>query len=415
LSKLISALREKLSKLILAKKERSYERYFLKRNPFPYAGVPEKEPAFCADRERELETIAETISLSLGGYSTHIAVVGGYGNGKTHILRYIKSHVNSQFSKDYKARAIAGYVITPGRSLVDTYRSFMQDLGRNFFVQLTWEFLGKVALSRISQGDEEYKSLKGEAEASLAEDPSGIRKYVEDGTIPRPLLMKHARKALSQLVTNIDVANCLLRLLMGKTTFLAWRWLSGESILQEQRRKLRIISPIDGDDKALSVFQDIKSVMRELGYQLVCMLIDELELVEILHYTHKQRFLNSMRHLIDLNPSGLCLIISCTPEVWRDILMKYHAFSERIFREILLKPLNQETIQALIQEYLNLYRTETVKDPMFPFTQEAISHILQTSQGNVRRALALCNMAIDLGIKQGDEWITPQTIQQVIL
>ncbi|KPV62742.1 MAG: hypothetical protein AOA65_1637 [Candidatus Bathyarchaeota archaeon BA1] len=45
MSKIISALREKLSKLILAKKERNYERYFLKRNPFPYAGVPEEESA----------------------------------------------------------------------------------------------------------------------------------------------------------------------------------------------------------------------------------------------------------------------------------------------------------------------------------------------------------------------------------
>ncbi|KPV62743.1 MAG: hypothetical protein AOA65_1638 [Candidatus Bathyarchaeota archaeon BA1] len=344
-----------------------------------------------------------------------MALVGGYGNGKTHILRYIKHHMNHQFSRNYKARAIAGYVITPGRSLVDTYRSFMQDLGRNFFIQLTWELLGKVALSRISQGDEDYRNLEGDIETSLAEDPSRIRKYVEDGTIPQPSLMKHARKALSPLVTNIDVANCLLKLLAGQTTFLAWRWLSGEPILQEQRRKLKIISPIDGDDKALSVFQDIRGIMRELGYQLVCMLIDEFELVEVLHHTQKQRFLNSIRHLIDLNPSGLCLIISCTPEVWKDIFMKYHAFSERILREVPLKPLNQETIKTLIQEHLNLHRTEPIKepDPMYPFTQEAITHILQASQGNVRRALALCNIAIDLGIKQGDEWITPQTIRQI--
>ena len=32
-----------MSKLIFERRERNYERYFLKRNPFPYAGVPEEE------------------------------------------------------------------------------------------------------------------------------------------------------------------------------------------------------------------------------------------------------------------------------------------------------------------------------------------------------------------------------------
>ena len=404
-----------MGKLILARRERSYERYSLKKNPFPYAGIPEENPAFCADRERELEIIAETISLCLGNSSTHIALIGGYGNGKTHTLRYIKSQVNHQLNGNNGVRAIAGYVITPGHSLVDTYRNFMQDLGRNFFIQLAWELLGKLALSRISQGDRDLRNLREDIKESLVKDPSEIREYVEDGTILVSPLMKAARKAILRLVKNVDVANGFLQLLADETTLLAWKWLSGEPILYEQRRQLGIVSPIDNDDRALSVFQDVRNIMRELGYQLVCMLIDEFELVEILHYQQKQRFLNSIRHLIDLNPCGLCLIISCTPEVWKNIVMEYHAFSERIFREIILKPLSQETIHGLIEEYLDFHRMDPIKehDSIYPFTKEAISNILQVSQGNMRRALALCNMAIDQGIKQNNEWITPQTIKQV--
>jgi len=404
-----------LGKLILSRRQRSYERYSLKKNPFPYAGIPEENPAFCADRERELETIAETISLCLGNSSTHIALIGGYGNGKTHTLRYIKSQVNHQLNGNNSLKAIAGYVITPGHSLVDTYRNFMQDLGRNFFTQLAWEFLGKLALLRISQGDRDFRNLREDIKESLTKDPSEIRRYIEDGTILLSPLIKDARKAILRLVKNVDVANGFLQLLADETTLLAWKWLSGEPILYEQRRQLGIVSPIDNDDRALSVFQDVRNIMRELGYQLVCMLIDEFELVEILHYQQKQRFLNSIRHLIDLNPSGLCLIISCTPEVWKNIVMEYHAFSERIFREIILKPLSQETIHGLIEEYLGFHRTDPIKehDSIYPFTEEAISNILQVSQGNMRRALALCNMAIDQGIKQNNEWITPQTIKQV--
>lgn len=404
-----------MGKLILARRKRRYERYSLKKNPFPYAGIPEENPAFCADRERELETIAETISLCLGNSSTHIALIGGYGNGKTHTLRYIKSQVNHQLKGDTGVRAIAGYVITPGHSLVDTYRNFMQDLGRNFFIQLAWQFLGKLALLRISRGDRDFRNLREDAKETLVKAPSEIRKHVEDGTILVSPLMKAARKAILKLVKNVDVANGFLQLLADETSLLAWKWLSGEPVLYEQRRQLGIVLPIDNDDRALGVLQDVRNIMRKLGYQLVCMLIDEFELVEILHHQQKQRFLNSIRHLVDLNPSGLCLIISCTPEVWKNIVMEYHAFSERIFREIILKPLSQQTIHSLIGEYLNFHRTEPIKehDSIYPFTKEAINSILQVSQGNMRRALALCNMAIDQGIKQNMESITPQTIRQV--
>jgi len=405
-----------LGKLILARRERSYERYSLKKNPFPYAGIPEETPAFCADRERELEVIAETISLCLGNNSTHIALIGGYGNGKTHILRYIKSQVNHQLNGNNGVRAIAGYVITPGHSLVDTYRNFMQDLGRNFFIQLAWEFLGKLALLRINQGDSDLRNLREDIKESLAKDPSEIREYVEDGIILASPLMKAARKAILRLVKNVDVVNGFLQLLADETTLLAWKWLSGEPILYEQRRQLGIVSPIDNDDRALNVFQDVRNVMRELGYKLVCVLIDEFELVEILQYQQKQRFLNSIRHLIDLNPSGLCLIISCTPEVWKNIVLEYHAFSERIFREIILKPLSQETIHGIIQEYLDFNRIDPTKeyDSIYPFTEQAIIKVLEISQGNMRRALALCNMVIDLGIKKDCSLISPAIVGETM-
>lgn len=402
--------------LIISKNSRDYSKYWLEKNPFPYAGIPEENPRFCADREKELEVISDTISLSLGESSTHIALIGGYGNGKTHTLRYIKSQINSQLAEDNKFRAIAGYVITPGYSLVDTYRNFMQDLGRNFFIKLTWEFLGNIALKLIQQGREDFKDLPSEVKNELKKDPSMVRNYVANGTILLSFLMEDAREKVLSLVKNVDVANGFLQLIGDKTSLLAWKWLSGERILHEQRKELGIVSSIDSDDRALAVFQDVRNIMRNQGYKLICILIDEFELVETLHYQQKQRFLNAIRHLIDLNPNGLCLVISCTPEVWKNIVMEYHAFSERIFREVILKPLNEKTIYNLIQEYLKHYRTkpQPKSSTVHPFTEECIKEILRISKGNMRRALAMCNMALDMAIKQGNELIAPQILKQVL-
>lgn len=401
--------------LRILRSPRDYSKYSLEKNPFPYAGIPEENPRFCADREKELETISDTISLSLGENSTHIALIGGYGNGKTHTLRYIKSQVNSQLAEDDNFRAIAGYVISPGHSLVDTYRNFMQDLGRNFFIRLTWEFLGSIALEVIQQGKNDFKDLPSEVKDGLEKNPSKLKSYVENGTILLSLVMETAREEVLSLIRNVDVANGFLQLISDKNSLLAWKWLSGERMLHEQRRELGIVSPIDSDDRALVVFQDMRSIMRKQGYKLVCILIDEFELVETLHHQQKQRFLNAIRHLIDLNPNGLCLMISCTPEVWKNIVMEYHAFSERIFREIVLRPLNEKTICHLIHEYLKHYRTnpKLKSTSVYPFTEECIKEILQISKGNMRQALAMCNIALDVAIKQGNESITPQILKRL--
>ena len=404
-----------MGKLILEKKMLNYERYGLKSNPFPYAGIPRKEPAFCADRERELETIAEVINFSFGRNSTHVALIGSYGNGKTHILRYIKSQVNKQLKEDLDSRAIAGYVITLGASFSDLYSNLMHDLGQDYFVELAWEFLGKITLTKLIKNEIEFKEITQDIIEELRRQPAIIKKYVEDGSILLPQIMKETRNTILQIVKNTDVATAFLQLIAELTSILAWKWLSGEQILYEQRRRMGVVSPIESDDMALMVFQDIRNIMRYIGYELVCLLIDEFELIEILHYKQKQRYLNTLRHLIDLNPEGLCLIISCTPEVWKSIILEYHAFSERIFRELILKPLNQDTIHILIREYLASSRIDETfqRDSIHPFEREALEEILENSQGNMRRALALCNMALDKGIKMNIEWVAPTLVKEI--
>ena len=65
------------------KVSRNYEAYQLKRNPFPYVGVPEKAVSIYADRTKELKMIEEVIKSSLHNASCHAALIGSYGNGKT--------------------------------------------------------------------------------------------------------------------------------------------------------------------------------------------------------------------------------------------------------------------------------------------------------------------------------------------
>jgi len=394
--------------LTFTRTQKNYGKFYLRSNPFPHAGIPEENPGFCADREKELASISETILTSLDGHSVHMALLGGYGNGKTHTLKYVKSEINRQLNGNGNARALASFVMTPGLSFVDLYRNFMQDLGLDFFLDRVWELLGVIAVEEIEHRRKAFQNLNREVKQRIRNNPKIIREYVDEGTVLLSSLTKAYREKLLSIVKSVDVVNAFLQLLAEETSLLAWKWISGEQTMHEQRKEIGVVSAINTDDKALSVFLGVKSILRELAYRALCLLVDEFENIETLFPQQKQRFLNSVRHLIDLNPTGLCLIISCTPEVWKTIVREYHAFSERIFKEVLLKPLNEATLRNLIAEYVQRHRTGQNGGigQLYPFSDDSIRPLLEFSQGNMRRALSICNISIDIATETNSETIT---------
>jgi len=349
---------------------RKYEEYCLECNPFPYVGVPDETLSLYADRKRELKMIEEVIKVSLRGTSSHIVLVGSYGNGKTHTLKYIKQQLESQVPD-----TVAVYSATPGEKFLSLYSSFIYEFGFDQLEKLVWRFL------------------------ELCTGERNLRKKVNEGEVLLPEILETGKRRLHNEIKYTDFATAFLKLTLEESKFIAWRYLCGEPILFEQRRELDVVMNIDNDEKALRAFMSLKKILSLLGNRLICLLIDEFEFIEYLHPLLRQKILNNIRHLIDLNPKGLCLIIGCAPEVWSDIIREYHAFSERIFRQITLKALNKGDMRNFVSSYLQQFRTKDRNPPgdIFPLTEDAIEAIQKAAEGNIRRMLMICNQAIDIG------------------
>ena len=349
---------------------KKYEEYCLERNPFPYVGVPDETLPLYTDRKRELKMIEEVIKVSLQGTSSHIVLVGSYGNGKTHTLKYIKQQMESQLQD-----ITVVYMATPGERFLSLYSNFVYEFGFDQLENLVWRFL---------------EFCTGER---------NLRKKVNEGEVLLPEILETGKRRLRNEIKYTDFATAFLNLTLEECKFIAWKYLCGEPVLYEQRKNLDVVMLIDNDEKALRAFMSLKKILSLLGNKLICLLIDEFEFIEYFHPLLKQKILNNLRHLIDLNPKGLCLIIGCAPEVWSDIIREYHAFSERIFRQITLKALSEGDMRNFISSYLQHFRTKE-KDPpsdIFPFTEDAIKAIQRAAEGNIRRMLMICNQAIDIG------------------
>jgi len=385
-----------MSETELLTERRNYERFNLEQNPFSYSPVPEDNPQVYTGQDQVKSVLANVIGTAIStGKSNHLVVTGKYGNGKSHSLKYAKGIVQSQ------SDSIVGYVAQPGDSFLDIYHEFMYDLGYEFFRSLSHEYLAKVVNEQGIEVDHDIK------------DGDDMQAAIDDGDVLLSDVIPVATRELKNISKFTDFSRALVHLVYEDTSLYAWQWLSGEGLRYEQRKKMEIHTDIDDDNKAVKAFTSLKKLFQHLDYGILCLLIDEFESIARLKPKRKQSVLNSLRHVMDMNPQGVSLVIACAPEVWQDVMSEYHAFSERIGREVGLRPLDQEKTNHLIDEYLSQHALDG-NDPANPFTDDAVDTIVQRSQGNIRRTISLCSRALDAATDEGHEQVGEETVEQVL-
>jgi len=71
-----------------------------------------------------------------------------------------------------------------------------------------------------------------------------------------------------------------------------------------------------------------------------------------------------------------------------------------------VEPLNPSDTEALAITYLEEFRTETPPDPLFPLTPEAVGHIHEVAEGNIREILTGFSLCIEEGVDAGHPPLT---------
>lgn len=346
-----------------------YCKYFLSENPFPIVPIPEEQPKiFGANQAALNRTISQLNKVARTGRPIHIVLVGPYGSGKTHLLRYLSNEVNERIKG-----GLCAYVPHPGPDFISIYRRFIENVG--------------------------YDKL-------------------------RTLAKTAEERQLKQSIIYHDFVTALVGLNDEKKTLEAWRWLTANRLTLEERRALRVATSIEHAEEALNAFSALLKFLRSVGFGLICMLIDEFEEINSLVQIWKRRLFNDLRHLIDLNVSNFSLIIGCTPHGWETIYEENAALVRRFSSNVVfLKPLDVQGAIKLISDYLGQFRikTKAFRRSMrkndhdagvygiYPFMREAVKEICMLSKGNTGEVLKYSAIAIEQGSSEGYEWIDAET------
>ncbi|RLM63823.1 ATPase [Halorubrum sp. Atlit-8R] len=373
--------------------QQDYSQYDLDANPFPYSPVPAEDPEIYCGQQHVSDKISSTVSSMLStGKSKHLVVTGKYGNGKSHTLKYTRSLLRDRDD------VVVGYVAQPGEGFLDIYHEFVYDLGFNRVQKLAYEYLASIT--------REVTEL----------NPMGattMQSLIDEGEVLLSDIVPEAIRQLSDVTKFADFARAIIHMVYEDTNLYAWQWLTAEGIRYEQRKEMEIHSALDDDTMGVRAFTALKNMLLELGYTGIFVFVDEFESIAQLSPKNEQATLNSIRHLMDQNSSGLCMLFGCAPEVWQDVMSEYHAFSERIGEEVALKPLTNEHLKELVSNYLDRERDGSNEgSSIAPFTDEGLDVILQRSQGNIRQALAICSRVLDAAVEESQEVVTPEFVQE---
>ena len=360
--------------MIILGQSNPYSRYFLRENPFPLVPIPTEQPKIFGVNKVALNRIIWQLNKVVRtNRPIHIVLVGPYGSGKTHLLRYLTSEIN----KRIKA-GLGAYVPHPGPVFTSIYRRFVESIGYNRLRNLS-----KIA-------DE---------------------------------------KLLKQKIIYHDFVTALVGLNNTEKTLEAWRWLTANRLTRDERKDLHVATSIENDEDALSAFSALIRFLRNVGFGLICMLIDEFEEINSLMQIHKRRLFNDLRHLIDLNVSNFSLIIACTPHGWETIYEENAALVRRFSSNVVfLNPLNEEIAHELISVYLersrirpkmfrdflrrNRYKKSARKT--YPFTEDAVKEICLLSKGNTGETLKYSGIALDVGISKRHSLIDARKLRSFI-
>lgn len=411
-----------------------YSGYYLSRNPFPETGKAPQHPSFCAGRKKILDKIYDFIADVYSHESfSGLVILGTYGGGKTHVLRYVRDKINHELKDIQSGGAIAVYVEKPQTGVPHIYSEFMKGIEVDFYTHLLWKVVSssikkdvkenKITLKQLQpQRPSIEKWMPAEEDLSVSDvfrDLESLREHISDRNVGKREVEHLFRDYLLPYFSDRDILRCSVKLLIEDDLHLldeSWKFICGSKVSKDTQKTLDLSKPVlSVRDINKSIFRSIIDVCKACGYKAVFLMLDEVEAIASLGPQTRFSLLDELRSFLDSIPSNFGIILACIPRDWQQIVSALPALKDRIKHVMELGYMGPEEASELVKAYLvNARTTDEVPNPLYPFTREAISEICRLKGGVVRHIVESYYVVLEEGIKQEFPQITRNFVLQFI-
>lgn len=407
-----------LSNIERASSEQYQRLYGLNFNPFPLAPVSWEEEFFPPIGEEQRTELEEFIVNAFSNKEfSALAIIGDYGSGKSHLLKYLQSQINSQLGGAGFDRAVAILLINPPATTLNIVYEIYRNIGRSRITKLLWHVFFQSALAlddRVGISNKHIEEVKLQIQQKYFDVAYSLnhREFLEDFLQTCPNLVKELRTYVENVLLtffpNNEYTQELASVMFSENEYeslQSWLIITGDDLNRSMRLERRF--------PAENQFTSLLRFLYKVGYSHTYLLIDEFS--DINPPTRKQTL--SREYLIDLggliksNIEFFSLVIALPEQAWMQLKQQLPSFTQRFTDVIRLLPLGDEEATYLVQRYLSRARPEG-KRTLKPFSEDVIREINDIAGGNVRAFLNFCFVSLEIAVKEQIRTITPKFIIQ---
>jgi len=412
-SELIDELLRDLKK---QKLEKNFPQFKLRFNPFPLAGLP-RFPL----PPLELEIVDKIKHFVVSTYSEGeyggLTIVGDYGMGKTHLLRYIQSLIEGLTKKAQIEKmdfsAVTCFIDRPEDSPQRVVHKIIEDIGYDKIRKYVWKIVIEKLGNEPTSFREIYKPKQiqlGSAEnwLQLFEEPtrsnyltflSRFRKLNGDFK----LLQESVREIIKQeIVPDSALADRYLDLILfaeEKVAESSWDILAG------------YVTKRDIQKKEIMFLNSIVEILKKVGFKHLYVFVDEFEDIGKLSSAKRTNYLLTLVTLIN-KERRWSVIVSLIKDVLEEEIKKQPPLYDRLTTTVIdLKPLDEKKAKRLLASYLNVSRTEE-SESTFPYSEDSVKRMIKISEGNYRSFLLLAYNSLEIALREKARNINPQIVER---
>ena len=393
--------------------EKDYSSLGLKFNPFPVAGLP-RYPLPPLDDE-----VSEKISFFIRSTYTReeyggLAIVGDFGMGKTHLMKYIQFLIDELTRhKEIDFTAVTCFIDRPEDTPQKVIHKVVEEIGLDNIRKYIW----KILIDKFEEDKVFYEKFRSKGTLllqskeewdNLFEEPvksnylEFLKRFRDVGGNFKKL-QEHARDIIKEeIVRDSALADRYLNLILfaeEKEADVSWDILAG------------YISKKDVQRKEIMFLRSIVEILRRVGFKQLYVFIDEFEDIVLLKGARLTNYLLTLNTLINRERKW-AVTVSLTENTLKIIKEKSPPLYDRLTSyEVILRPLNEEKSKKLLINYLNLAR-ERDEDSFSPFSEESIKEMFRISRGNYRSFILLAHNAIEVALNENKELIDKEIIER---
>ena len=393
--------------------EKDYSSLGLKFNPFPVAGLP-RYPLPPLDDE-----VSEKISIFIRSTYTReeyggLAIVGEFGMGKTHLMKYIQFLIDELTRhKEIDFTAVTCFIDRPEDTPQKVIHKVVEEIGLDNIRKYIW----KILIDKFEEDKAFYEKFRSKGTLllqskeewdNLFEEPvksnylEFLKRFRDVGGNFKKL-QEHARDIIKEeIVRDSALADRYLNLILfaeEKEADVSWDILAG------------YISKKDVQRKEIMFLRSIVEILRRVGFKQLYVFIDEFEDIVLLKGARLTNYLLTLNTLINRERKW-AVTVSLTEDTLKIIKEKSPPLYDRLTSyEVILRPLNDEKSKKLLINYLNLAR-ERDEDSFSPFSEESIKEMFRISRGNYRSFILLAHNAIEVALNENKELIDKEIIER---